>query len=55
MYSGRIGKLDEPIEFEKLVNKIEMVLEEPVRKWKNNERLIKKTVSLQVQVLELLI
>jgi len=26
----------------KLVNKIEMVLEEPVRKWKNNERLIKK-------------
>ena len=42
MYSGRIGELDEPIEFEKLVNKIEMLLDEPVRKWKNNERLIKK-------------
>lgn len=42
MYCGRIGELDEPIEFEKLVNKIEMLLEEPVRKWKNNERLIKK-------------
>ncbi|MCM1991884.1 Nif3-like dinuclear metal center hexameric protein [Oceanirhabdus seepicola] len=42
MYCGRIGEIDEPIEFEKLVNKIEMLLEEPVRKWKNNERLIKK-------------
>lgn len=42
MYCGRIGEIDEPIEFEKLVNKIEILLEEPVRKWKNNERLIKK-------------
>jgi dinuclear metal center YbgI/SA1388 family protein len=42
MYCGRIGELDEPIELEKLVNKIEMLLEEPVRRWKNNERLIKK-------------
>ncbi|MGK0467265.1 Nif3-like dinuclear metal center hexameric protein [Clostridium sp.] len=42
MYCGRVGEIDEPIEFEKLVNKIEMLLEEPIRKWKNNERLIKK-------------
>ena len=42
MYCGRIGEIDEPIEFEKLVNRIEMLLEEPIRKWKNNERLIKK-------------
>jgi dinuclear metal center YbgI/SA1388 family protein len=42
MYCGRIGEIDEPIEFEELMNKIEMLLEEPVRKWKNNERLIKK-------------
>ena len=42
MYCGRIGEIDEPIEFEKLVDKIETLLEEPVRKWKNNERLIKK-------------
>ena len=42
MYCGRIGEIDEPIEFEKLVNRIEMLLEEPMRKWKNNERLIKK-------------
>jgi len=42
MYCGRIGEIDVPIEFEKLVNKIEMLLEEPIRKWKNNERLIKK-------------
>lgn len=42
MYCGRIGEIDEPIEFEILVNKIEMLLEEPVRKWKNNTKLIKK-------------
>jgi dinuclear metal center YbgI/SA1388 family protein len=42
MYCGRIGEIDEPIEFEKLVNRIEVLLEEPIRKWKNNERLIKK-------------
>ena len=42
MYCGRIGEINEPIEFEELVNKIEILLEEPVRKWKNNERLIKK-------------
>ena len=42
MYSGRVGEIDEPIELRKLVNKIEMLLEEPVRNWKNNERLIKK-------------
>ena len=42
MYCGRIGEIEEPIEFEKLVDRIEILLEEPIRKWKNNERLIKK-------------
>lgn len=42
MYCGRIGELDEPIEFERLVNKIEMLLEEPVKRWKNNEKLVKR-------------
>ncbi|MBZ9687391.1 Nif3-like dinuclear metal center hexameric protein [Clostridium estertheticum] len=42
MYCGRIGEIDEPIEFEKLVNRIELLLEEPIRKWRNNERLIKR-------------
>lgn len=42
MYCGKIGEIEEPIEFEILVNKIEMLLEEPVRKWKNNTKLIKK-------------
>lgn len=42
MYCGRIGEIDNPIEFEELVIRIEMLLEEPVRKWINNERLIKK-------------
>ena len=34
--------IDEPISFEELVKKIEVLLEEPVLKWKNNDRLIKK-------------
>ncbi|MBL4934355.1 Nif3-like dinuclear metal center hexameric protein [Clostridium sp. YIM B02515] len=42
MYCGRIGELEEPIKFEELVNKIEVLLEEPVRKWKNNDKLIKR-------------
>jgi len=42
MYCGRVGEIDNPIEFEELVKRIEDLLEEPVRKWKNNERLIKK-------------
>lgn len=42
MYCGRIGLLDNPITFEELVGKIEGILEEPVRSWKNNNNLIKK-------------
>ena len=42
MYCGRIGVLEKPIEFEELVYKVEALLEEPVRKWKNNERLVKR-------------
>lgn len=42
MYCGRVGELETPIEFEELVKRMENLLEEPVKKWKNNERLIKK-------------
>lgn len=42
MYCGRIGEIDNPIMFEELVERVETLLEEPVRKWKNNDRLIKK-------------
>lgn len=42
MYCGRIGEIDNPITFEELVKKIEILLEEPVRSWKNNEKLIKR-------------
>jgi len=42
MYCGRIGEIDNPIEFNELVSKIELLLEEPVRTWRNNEKLIKR-------------
>jgi dinuclear metal center YbgI/SA1388 family protein len=42
MYCGRTGETDNPITFEELVTKIEVLLEEPVRAWKNNDKLIKK-------------
>lgn len=42
MYCGRTGEMDNSLEFEELVYKIETLLEEPVRSWKNNERPIRK-------------
>jgi dinuclear metal center YbgI/SA1388 family protein len=42
MYCGRIGKIEKPITFEELVSKIETLLEEPVRSWKNNNRLVNR-------------
>jgi dinuclear metal center YbgI/SA1388 family protein len=42
MYCGRIGEISEPIAFEELVRRIEALLEEPVRAWKNHDRLIHK-------------
>lgn len=42
MYCGRIGELDNPIEFEELVSRIENLMEEPVRSWKNHEGKIKR-------------
>ena len=42
MYCGRIGEIDNPIEIEELVKRIEILLDEPVKMWKNNERLIKR-------------
>jgi len=46
MYSGRIGEIDTPMEFNELVNRIEVLLGESVRKWQNNERLIKKAAVI---------
>lgn len=42
MYCGRIGELDSPIEFEELVRKTENLLDEPVKKWKNHDRPVKR-------------
>jgi len=42
MYCGRIGEIDKPVEFKYLVSEIENLLEEPIKSWKNNNRLIKK-------------
>jgi len=41
-YTGRISEFDEPIEFEELVNRMENVLKEPVKYWKNNENKVKR-------------
>lgn len=42
MYCGRVGETDNPITLEELVTKTEALLEEPVRAWKNSDKLIKK-------------
>lgn len=39
---GRVGELDEPIEFEELIEKVENLLEEPVMAWKFNDRKVKR-------------
>lgn len=41
-YCGRIGEFREPIEFDVLVNRVETLLEEPVKSWKNNENTIRR-------------
>lgn len=41
-YAGRIGEFAAPIEFSELVQRLETVLEEPVRSWQNNDRLVKR-------------
>lgn len=41
-YCGRVGEFNEPVEFDTLVNKLEELLEEPVKHWKNNNRLIQR-------------
>lgn len=41
-YCGRVGVLETELEFNELVDKIENILEEPVKSWKNNDRTIKK-------------
>jgi len=41
-YCGRTGDYERPIPFEQLVQKMETILDEPVKSWKFNERPIKK-------------
>lgn len=41
-YCGRIGEFENPINLSTLVERIEYLLEEPVKSWKNNEKLIKR-------------
>jgi len=41
-YCGRIGELPEPMEFEALVSKVEDILGEKVKSWKNNDRMVRK-------------
>lgn len=41
-FCGRVGELREPIEFCDLVTKLEIILEEPLRNWQFNDRLIKR-------------
>lgn len=41
-YCGRVGIFETEIQFSDLVKKIEKLLEEPVKSWKNNDRDIKK-------------
>jgi len=41
-YCGRIAEFDEEITFEELVQKLESILEEPVKAWKFNDKKIKR-------------
>lgn len=41
-YCGRVCEFDEPIDFKELVIKLENVLEEQVKSWKNNNNLVKR-------------
>lgn len=41
-YCGRIGEFQEGIEFAELVQQIESLLDEPVKAWKNHNRLIQR-------------
>lgn len=42
LYFGRVAEYDEVIEFNKLVKKIENLLEEPVRYWRFNDKKVKR-------------
>lgn len=41
-YCGRIGEFQEEVDFTELVQRIESLLDEPVKVWKNHDRLIKR-------------
>lgn len=42
LYFGRVAEYDEEIEFEKLVKKMEHLLDEPVKSWRFNDRKVKR-------------
>jgi len=42
LWAGRVGVCDPPVPLEELVRRMEALLEEPVRAWKNHERLIRR-------------
>jgi dinuclear metal center YbgI/SA1388 family protein len=46
---GRIGEFAEPVAFGKLVKRVEDVLEEPVKSWENNGKLVKRVAVVSGQ------
>jgi putative NIF3 family GTP cyclohydrolase 1 type 2 len=42
LWAGRVGLCDPPIRLEELVRRMETLLEEPVRVWRNHDRLIRR-------------
>lgn len=41
-YCGRIGEIEKPLKFEEFVSKVENILGEKVKAWKNNDQEIKR-------------
>lgn len=42
LYFGRVGDLDQPVDFDNLVLTLEKILDEPVRSWQFSDKKIKK-------------
>ena len=42
MYCGRVGEIEQGLKLEELVRRLESLIEEPVRWWENNNKLIKR-------------
>ena len=41
-YCGRVGELPEPVSLDEFKARVEGIVEEPVRAWRNNDRLVKR-------------